>query len=99
MSIEGEIDLYSSIELKAKLTGFKKNENVLIDMKEVNFIDSSGLSALISSIAALNKTGGRLKLFHLSKSVKTVFKATNLNHFFQIFDDEATALESFSQPS
>lgn len=75
-------------------TGHKK---ILLNLADVNYIDSSGLGSLVSAFATIKKQGGELKLLKLTNKVQDVMQVTKLYTVFDILDDEATALQSFGQ--
>jgi anti-sigma B factor antagonist len=68
---------------------------ILLNMQEVDFIDSSGIGELVRSHMAIRKQGGQLKLTNLSKTVNDLLIATSLNKIFDIHRDEASAVQSF----
>jgi anti-sigma B factor antagonist len=70
--------------------------NILLNMKEVDYVDSSGIGELVRSQMAIRKQGGQIKLTNLSKTVNDLLNATSLNKIFDIQRDEATAIQSFS---
>ena len=69
---------------------------VVLNLKEVNFIDSSGIGELVRSHMAIRKHGGELRLAELSPMVNDLLIATSLNKVFTIDRDEATAVRSFT---
>jgi len=96
--IEGEIDLYNAPAIKDLI---KKNiesqqYNIVINLGKVSYIDSSGIGALISSLSNLKKYQGGLKIVNVTGSVKKVFELTKLTSFFEIFENEEDAIQSFS---
>jgi len=96
--IEGEIDLYNSPELKdVVIKGIEKGRvNVIINMAKVKYIDSSGIGALISIFSSAKQGGGSLKIAVMTEPVRKVFRMAMLDSFFQIFDSEAAAIDSFA---
>ncbi len=94
MKIEGEVDVYTSIDLKKELTKLVESDqkNIIIDLENVNYMDSSGLGVLVALLKELKKIGGELKLISLPVSVKKIFDLTRLTKFFNIYNnlDEAT---------
>ena len=70
---------------------------ILLNLGEVSYLDSSGLGVLVSTFATLNSLGGTLKLFNLSSRVKDLLLVTKLYTVFEVFDDEAVAINSFTE--
>ena len=69
---------------------------ILLNLAEVSYIDSSGLGELIAGFTAVRARGGELKLLHLTRKVHDLLQITKLYTVFDIKDDEATAIASFS---
>jgi anti-sigma B factor antagonist len=86
VSIEGEIDLHSSPEIRRELAGHVKvkKAKVLIDLAQVTYIDSSGLATFIEAMQKLRKVGGEIALAGLSESVRHVFEVARLDSVFKI---------------
>jgi anti-sigma B factor antagonist len=70
---------------------------ILLNMAGVDYIDSSGLGALVSAFSSVRKAGGELKLLKLSAKVDDLMEVTRLYTVFDIVDDEAAAVESFNR--
>jgi anti-sigma B factor antagonist len=88
---EGSVQLRDAIrDLIGK--GVKK---ILIDLGNVNYIDSSGLGELVSAYTTAKNQSADLKLLNLTKKVKDVLQVTKLYTVFDIYDDEASAIASF----
>ena len=97
LDIAGEIDLYNAPEIKDIINSLieEKKFNVIINLEKVTYIDSSGIGALISSLSNLKKYQGGLKIINVFASVRKVFELTKLTSFFEIYDSEEQAIESF----
>ena len=97
IAITGEIDLYNAPEIKDIINKLVEERiyNVIIDLEGVSYIDSSGIGALISSLSNLKKYQGGLKIINVFASVKKVFELTKLTSFFEIYNSEDEATESF----
>jgi anti-anti-sigma factor len=97
ISLEGEVDISATDSIRGKLKKLsdEKKKSVLIDMTAVPYIDSSGLGMFVETMQEISKYGGKIKLMKLTADVKKVFELTRLNKFFDIFDEEKEALESF----
>lgn len=74
----------------------KGEKKVLLNLAEVTYIDSSGIGELVSGFTTVTNQGGQLKLVGLNKRVKDLLQITKLYTVFEVFDDEATAIRSFS---
>jgi anti-sigma B factor antagonist len=71
-------------------------KNILLNLGEVGYIDSSGLGELGSCLITVSNAGGSLKLFNLAKKPKDLLKVTKIYTIFDVFDDEQVAIRSFS---
>jgi anti-sigma B factor antagonist len=74
-------------------------KNVLLNMKEVDFVDSSGIGEMVRGHVQLAKIGGQLKLVNLSKHVHMLLQVTSLDKVFEIFDNELDGIKSFASGS
>jgi len=70
---------------------------ILLNLAGVNYIDSSGLGALVSAFTSVRKQGGELKLVNLTDKVDNLMQITKLYTVFDIEDDEATAVKLFGR--
>lgn len=70
-----------------------------INMAEVPFIDSSGISELVRTYVTLNKRGGRMTLVSLTRRVHELLSITRLLTVFETFDSEEEAVDSYGQAS
>jgi len=71
------------------------NDQIILDLEDVDFIDSAGLGELVRSHMSVRSHGGQLKLVNPSASVHDLLNITKLDRVFDIPADEATALASF----
>lgn len=95
--ISGDIDLAHSPQMRKALLGEIKEKRiprVYLNMKNVRYIDSSGIASLVEGLKASRDAGTRLILYSLNKSVREVMQLSRLQKIFEIFDDEAQALAS-----
>ena len=69
--------------------------NILLDLKEVSYMDSAGLGELVGSYASVTSAGGKIKLLNAQGKVTEVLAVTKLYTVFETFSDEAAALRSF----
>jgi anti-sigma B factor antagonist len=85
-------DLRDSI--REALAGDQKN--ILLNLAEVSYIDSSGLGQLIGSYATVTSRGGQMKLLNLQKRVNDLMQITKLLTVFETYTNEEAALRSFA---
>ncbi len=74
----------------------KGNQKILLNLSEVSYIDSSGIGELVSGFTTVTNHGGQLKLIGLTKRVKDLLQITKLYTVFEVFDDESSAVRSFT---
>jgi anti-sigma B factor antagonist len=89
---EGSTGLRDLVQNLA-IEGIKK---ILLNFRDVDYIDSSGLGELVSAFTSIRSQGGELKLLNLTKRVRNLLQITRLLTFFDVTDDEATSVKSFS---
>ena len=75
----------------------KGKKQVLLNLADVTYIDSSGIGELVSAYTAVSNQGGQLKLLNLTKKVHDLLQITKLYTVFDIHDDEAKAIASFQK--
>jgi anti-sigma B factor antagonist len=99
------VDLYGRIVLGEGSAGVRDlvrnlikegNKKILLNLRDVDYIDSSGLGELVSAFTSMRSHGGELKLLNLTKRVRALLQITKLLSVFDIKDDEATSVKSFS---
>jgi anti-sigma B factor antagonist len=68
---------------------------ILLNLHEVNYIDTEGVGGLASVLTSVHNHGGELKLLTLTKNVRAVLKIMKLDTVFHVMEDEAGAIASF----
>ena len=76
----------------------KGQKKILLNLKDVKYIDSSGIGDLVRSVTSLRREGGDLKLLSPARMVLEVLHITRLDKILEINDDESLAVQSFSEP-
>ena len=74
----------------------KNQKKILLNLGEVSYIDSSGIGELVSGFTTVTNSGGALKLLNLNKRVKDLLQITKLYTVFDVHEDEASAIRSFT---
>jgi anti-sigma B factor antagonist len=75
----------------------KNQRKILLNLGDINYIDSSGIGELVSSFTAVRHQGGELKLLQLTKKVHDLLQITKLYTVFDVHDSEQAAIDSFSK--
>ncbi len=97
LDISGDIDLAHSGEVRrTMLVEFRENRTpkVILNLLEVNYIDSSGVASLVEGLKASRDAGARMILVGLSPNAYEVLQLSKLLKMFEIYDTEALALEA-----
>ncbi len=98
LDLRGRLILGEATEaLRAKIRrlvegGFTR---IILNLEEVSYIDSVGLSTLVSTYTTTRKQGGDLKLLNLTKRVHDLLQITRLSTVFEIYDTLEDAQRSF----
>jgi len=98
------LDLNGRITMGEEVSKFRESIQTLakgaspkaiLNMQNVDYIDSTGLGAVVMSSTALGKAGGTVKLLNLNRRNVELLVATKLTTIFEIFNDEQDAINSF----
>ncbi len=94
LQISGDVDLYSSPRVREQIVNLidKKNPNLLVNLADVTYMDSSGVATLVEALQLTNKKGGKLKLYNLGHAIRDVFELSRLDKVFDICESEEKAL-------
>lgn len=98
LDLSGRITLgEGSVQLRDAIRDLisKGVKHILLNLGDVNYIDSSGLGELVSAFTTAKNQNADVKLLNLTKKVKDVLQVTKLYTVFDIYDDEASAIGSF----
>ena len=75
----------------------KGQKKILLNLGDVDYIDSAGVGELVSAFTSVRRDGGELKLLNLTRRVTDLLQITKLYTVFDIKDDEAAAIAAFSE--
>ena len=94
LTLTGEIDMHCSVHVRGELLEIiqERPAKVIIDMNEVEFMDSSGLAVLVEALQLTRRDNLVLKLVGLNPRVRSIFEISRLDNIFQIYNIEAEAL-------
>lgn len=85
----------ASLREKVRELGESGRTNIILNLADVDYIDSTGLGGLVISFTSLKKAGGALKLLSLSRRNIELLVLTKLTTVFELFDNEQDAVNSF----
>lgn len=95
VDVVGDIDLYNSPEVRKVLLGLLKEKRVprvVVNLKSVKYIDSSGVASLVEGLKVSRDLRSRFILFGLSPAAREVLELTRLIKVFEVYDNEEEAL-------
>ncbi|MCU0226395.1 MAG: STAS domain-containing protein [Bryobacterales bacterium] len=98
VALDGKLvvgDATATLKEQVKLLADREIRKVVLDLKDVDYIDSSGLGTLVYCFSTFRKQGGTLKLLNLSRRNIELMLLTKLETVFEVFDDERSAVDSF----
>lgn len=88
----GDVELRRLVE-EALAAG---KTRILVNLKDVTHIDSSGIGELVACYTSVKRRGGSMKLENLPPKINDILQVTQLITVFDVFDNEAEAIASFS---
>jgi anti-sigma B factor antagonist len=89
---EGDVEIKQTVDSLLK-QGYKR---ILLNLAKVPYLDSAGLGEIIRCFTTLRKNGGHFKLLSPNKRIIDLLSITKLLNVFDCFDNESTAIMSFS---
>jgi anti-sigma B factor antagonist len=69
---------------------------IVLNLKDVNYVDSSGIGELVRTYTSVTREGKQLKLLNLTKKIRDLLVITKLLTVFQVYENEQAALASFA---
>ena len=97
IDISGSVSLIEARALSDMLEELVENgqKKIILNLRDVNYLDSSGIGQIVCGYATVKKHGGQLKILHLSKKVQELLSVTSLYRIFEEYSDEELAVRSF----
>ena len=99
LDVEGNIVIGENLETMRNMIHrllAEGHRKILLNLSEVRWMDSKGIGELVSSLVAVNRAGGQIKLLHVRANIREVLRATKVLSIFDVYDDELTALNAFA---
>lgn len=92
-----ELDAGNAAELKSAMSQIiEQNSRIVLDVRKMQFVDSSGLGAILSCLRQLSAKGGDLKLCCMTRQVRSAFELVRLNRIFDVFESREEAVRAFN---
>lgn len=94
IQLTGILDSTRTQELRDRIDQAMEqgSKTLLVDLKEVTFMDSSGLGALVTALKTVRSSGGKLCVCSVNEQVKILFELTSMDRVFEIFPDQGEFL-------
>lgn len=91
----GRLDITTAWQFRLKLQECisRMSPHIVVNLGQVNFIDSSGLTSLVAGMRDADKVQGSFRICNVHPEAKLVFEVTMMDSVFEIFDTEQEALE------
>jgi len=99
ISLSGEVDLYTAPEFKQQLLEVigQGGSDVVVDLSDTTFIDSTTLGVLVGGVKRLRPSGGQLTLVCSDRNITKIFEITGLDKVFPIYATREEAVEKIGQ--
>ena len=99
VELSGNLDAATAPEIRRKLNDMvdSGHTRLVLDLGEVQFVDSSGLSVLVSTLKNVRAHHGDVALLNLTPPVRSLVELTRLHRILEIFTDEASAVAKVSE--
>ncbi|MBF0337554.1 MAG: STAS domain-containing protein [Nitrospirae bacterium] len=96
VSPSGEIDMYSSPELRKQLLSLikKKSTPIIVALRNVTYIDSSGIATFVEALKKMMPYKGKLKITDIPESIMRIFNFSKLDKVFEMYDSIDDAIKS-----
>lgn len=91
----GRLDITTAWQFRLKLQECisKFSRHIIVNLSQVHFIDSSGLTSLVAGMRDASKVRGSFRICNVHAEAKLVFEVTMMDSVFEMFDTEEAALE------
>jgi anti-sigma B factor antagonist len=98
LDLGGTLTVNEAVRFRDKIHSlvFDGRRAIVLNMKELSYMDSTGLGALVGAYTTVTKAGGRIGLVNLTSRVSNVMTITKLLTVFDVFDSEALAVVQLS---
>jgi anti-anti-sigma factor len=88
VEVEGDIDYFSVGELKNSIFGLinEKVRSIILDLKDVEYMDSSGIGLIVTAYKVMNGYGGQIALLHVQEDILALLKLATVDSIMKIYE-------------
>ena len=99
LTIIGKVDSFSHPELNSSFDQVMKSgkKNILLNMRDMNYIDSVGIGSIIRFAKWVGKIGGSIKIAEMQSNIRQVFRLLSYDQILSIYDSASEAIMSFRE--
>lgn len=97
VKVDGELDHHTAEEIREEIDkqiDIKNIKNIIFDLKDMNFMDSSGIGVVIGRYKKVEKLGGQAAVINMNKRVERIFKISGLFNIINKYENKNEAIES-----
>jgi anti-anti-sigma factor len=97
LNLKGRLVLEECVTLRDAVDALvqQRRPKLVLDLQDVNYIDSAGLGILVAKYLSVRRLGGDMKIVHPTPRSLHVLEITHLNQVFETFASEDAAIRSF----
>ncbi len=98
IDLKGEVDAYTSARFREVMIELIENggANIVVSMANVEYIDSSGLGALVRGLKRVSERNGRMHIVCNNPQIRKVFEITGLEKVFPLYEGEEDAVDALN---
>ena len=97
--LSGRLDVHLSANIEKEINNLIQTDakcHLLLNLRDVEYMSSSGLRIFVSTMRILKESERKLKLCNMNNAVKKIFEVVELMDMFDIYENEGAAIKSFS---
>lgn len=89
VEVDGDIDYFSVSELKNSIFSLinDKVRSIILDLKDVEYMDSSGIGLIVTAYKVMNGYGGRIALLHVQEDILALLKLATVDSIMKIYEN------------
>lgn len=99
IKLKGPLDLHTAQDFKEQVKKqlSKKINNIVLDLEIIDFIDSSGIGAILSLYKKIENKGGKIVIINMSPTLKRIFEVSGILKIIEAYTSRQQALENLSR--